>query len=132
MGGGYRKSRTHKAKKAFKRQFRTCSRAKDIDQIQEELDKKLFGITSYSTEQKQEDNSFSDDEQLPGGGNFYCQSCDKYFINQLTLDIHLRTKNHKKREKLLKETPYTHKEAEAAGGVGSNDYQRMKSIKMQS
>ena len=129
MGGGYRKSRTHKAKKAFKRKFRTCNREKDIDQIHEELEKKSLGIVPHKR-QNSEDN-FSDAEDLPGGGNFSCEPCSKYFIDQKTLDIHLKTKNHKKRCKLLQEIPYTHKEADAAGGIGTNDFQRKIAIKMQ-
>jgi bud site selection protein 20 len=128
MGGGYRRSRTHKAKKAFKRQFRTADRAKDLDQIQEELEKKAQGITTFANEVEE----YSDADELPGGGKYFCQGCDKYLINQATMDIHVKTKTHKKRVKLLAETPYTHKEAEAAGGVGSNDYQRRLTTKMQS
>jgi bud site selection protein 20 len=130
MGGGYRKTRTHKAKKAFKRQFRTGVRGKDLDQIQEELEKKTLGINPVPTVNDLEE--YSDADELPGGGKYFCEGCDKYFINQVTMDIHLKTKNHKKRVKLLGETPYTLKEAEAAGGVGSNDYQRRKATKMQS
>jgi hypothetical protein len=129
MGGGYRRSRTHKAKKAFKRKFRTCSREKDIDQIHEELEKKAFGIVPFKDLHPEEINS--DADELPGGGNFSCEPCNKYFIDQKTLDIHLKTKNHKKRYKLLQEVPYTHKEADAAGGIGTNDYQRKTAIKMQ-
>lgn len=124
MGGGYRRSRTHKAKKAFKRQFRTCSRTKDIDQIQEELEKKAQGLCPNPTVSVNDVEDYSDADELPGGGKYYCEGCDKHFINQSTLDIHLKTKTHKKRVKLLSERPYTHKEAEAAGGVGSNDFQR--------
>ena len=129
MGGGYRRSRTHKAKKAFKRKFRTCSREKDIDQIHEELEKKSFGIVPFKDLHPEEINS--DADELPGGGKFSCDPCNKYFIDEETLDIHLKTKNHKKRCKLLKEVPYTHKEADAAGGIGANDYQRKIAIKMQ-
>jgi bud site selection protein 20 len=129
MGGTYRKSRTHKAKKAFKRKFRTCCREKDIDQIQEELEKKSLGIIPFKAQLHEE--NYSDAEDLPGGGKFSCEPCDKFFIDQITLDIHLKTKNHKKRIKLLQETPYTHKEADAAGGVGTNDYHRKASVKMQ-
>lgn len=129
MGGGYRRKRTHKANKAFRRQFRTCSRAKDIDQIQEELERQAQGLKPSPLVTEVE--NYSDDEELPGGGKFFCQGCDKHFINQSTLDIHVKTKNHKKRMKLLKETPYTHKEAEAAGGVGSNDYHLRMTSQMQ-
>lgn len=58
------------------------------------------------------------DPDLPGDGQFYCIPCARYFIDQSTFTEHKKTKNHKKRMRLLKETPYTQAEAEAAAGMG--------------
>lgn len=40
-------------------------------------------------------------------------------MNEKTLNSHLKSKAHKKRQKLLDDTPYTQAEADAAGGLGS-------------
>lgn len=119
MGGGYRKSRTHKAKKAFGKQFRVRRRTKDLDQVHEELSKQkqllANGLPPITATE-------SDCEDLPGNGLYACTSCQRNFIDQRTLDIHVKTKQHVKRMKLLKDTPYTQREAEAAGGVGLSQF----------
>ena len=56
------------------------------------------------------------DEDKPGLGQFYCVQCAKYFVDQTSLDSHLRGKNHKKRLKVLQEKPFTQEEAEFAAG----------------
>ncbi|BFZ59135.1 hypothetical protein YB2330_000138 [Saitoella coloradoensis] len=58
------------------------------------------------------------DEELPGLGQFYCKPCAKYFETEHADVEHRRGKNHKKRVKLLKETPYSQAEAEAGVGLG--------------
>ncbi|RIA83993.1 hypothetical protein C1645_785154, partial [Glomus cerebriforme] len=45
----------------------------------------------------------------------------KYFVDSEALNRHQRGKNHKKRVKLLKETPYTQAEAEAAVGYSTEN-----------
>ena len=44
--------------------------------------------------------------------------CAKWFDTEHALTAHQRGKNHKRRVRLLKETPYSHREAEAARGLG--------------
>ena len=44
--------------------------------------------------------------------------CAKWFDTEHTLTAHQRGKNHKRRVRLLKETPYSQREAEAARGLG--------------
>lgn len=51
------------------------------------------------------------EESLPGLGQFFCIHCTRYFINQKAKDEHLKTKDHKKKIKTLKEKPYDLKEA---------------------
>lgn len=101
-----RKAGGRAKKKEFKRSRATKCRAKDLDQIQDELaagkDLKTPSL----------------DEDLPGLGQFACQACDRFFINAKTLTEHEKTKPHKKRLKLLKEKPYSQEEAEAAAGMG--------------
>ncbi|KAM0675050.1 hypothetical protein GVAV_001389 [Gurleya vavrai] len=56
-------------------------------------------------------------EDLPGCGMFPCFECDRFFIDEKTLDGHKKTKGHKRRIKELKETPYTVKESERCAGL---------------
>lgn len=46
-------------------------------------------------------------------------SISRYFIDEQTLEGHKRSKPHKRRVKEMKETPYSHAEAEAAAGLGN-------------
>mmetsp|Transcript_13222 Transcript_13222/g.31351 ORF Transcript_13222/g.31351 Transcript_13222/m.31351 type:complete len:118 (+) Transcript_13222:175-528(+) len=105
-----RRRRITAKKKQYKKAVRTRVRAKDVDQIQDEI-KKI-----------EEDHggvapALPVDDDLPGRGQFYCLSCARYFINDDVLQYHYRTKQHKKRLKAVMDKPYTHAEAEAGAGM---------------
>ena len=57
-------------------------------------------------------------EDLPGLGQYYCVECAKYFDTEVNRAAHLRGKNHKRRTRLLREKPYSQREAEEAAGLG--------------
>ena len=57
------------------------------------------------------------DETLPGLGQHYCLHCTRYFLTDLVMAEHFRTKEHKKRMRVLKEIPYSHEEADRAAGL---------------
>eukprot|EP00356_Strombidium_inclinatum_P006497 CAMPEP_0170492084 /NCGR_PEP_ID=MMETSP0208-20121228/11640_1 /TAXON_ID=197538 /ORGANISM="Strombidium inclinatum, Strain S3" /LENGTH=140 /DNA_ID=CAMNT_0010767775 /DNA_START=8 /DNA_END=428 /DNA_ORIENTATION=- len=57
------------------------------------------------------------DEHKPGMGQHYCVHCAKYFISDIAIETHFKTKEHKKRFKTCKEIPYTMEEAMRAGGL---------------
>mmetsp|Transcript_40831 Transcript_40831/g.55485 ORF Transcript_40831/g.55485 Transcript_40831/m.55485 type:complete len:91 (+) Transcript_40831:125-397(+) len=57
------------------------------------------------------------DEDKTGLGQHYCISCTRYFITDDSIRKHFKTKEHKKRVKVLKEEPYTIEESERAGGL---------------
>jgi len=59
------------------------------------------------------------DIDLPGEGQFYCIECARYFLSEDVQNDHKKTKAHKRRLKALKSTPYSQKEADAAGGIGN-------------
>ena len=61
-------------------------------------------------------------EDLPGGGLYYCIESGRHFANQKALDAHRKSKRFKKRLKKLKEKQYTQEEADAAGGVQREKY----------
>lgn len=109
MGKPQRSKRTHKNIKDFKKKCRTRKKTKDIDQIHDDM--KPNKIDSYLHQ--------IIDPDLPGEGQFYCVTCARYFINDKCFADHKKTKNHKKRLRLLKEVPYSHAEAEAAAGMGT-------------
>ncbi len=57
-------------------------------------------------------------EDKPGLGQHYCVTCARYFISDQASQVHYKTKEHKKRYKLIRtETPYSIEEAEKAGGL---------------
>ncbi|KAF9764591.1 Zinc finger C2H2 protein [Nosema granulosis] len=76
----------------------------------------LLGIDQI---QKNIENGYlpAEDEDLPGGGKFYCTECDRFFIVKNALESHKKTKLHKKRVKDLKEPCHTQKHAELAAGL---------------
>ena len=101
-----RKANTAKHKQYGKNR-RTRNKTKDLDQIVEDLQpEKLLKFKNPET-----------DENLPGLGQFYCVFCARYFVNQKSLDDHYKTKEHKKRVKVVKtEKPYTIEESKMHAG----------------
>lgn len=63
------------------------------------------------------ENNIIDSSEYPSMGQFRCIPCDRYFVDQFTMDEHKKSKVHKRRIKLLKEDPYTQLEAERAAGM---------------
>merc|ERR1719468_985873 len=66
------------------------------------------------------------DQDLPGEGQYYCLYCVRHFMDEKILIAHQKTKNHKKRMRLLKEKPYSQAEAELAAGMGSYNAKEIK------
>jgi len=78
-------------------------RSKDHDQKHDDLQNK----------KKFENMPF--DEDLPGEGQHYCISCARYFMDKQTLEVHFKSKIHKRRLKAALEEPWTQKDADMAG-----------------
>lgn len=108
MAGGYRRSRTHKGRKAFSKACRTRRRVKDLDQIHKDL--------------SEDGKPLVFNEDLPGGGLYPCIECSRHFQNEHDLAKHKHNKQHKKRLRLLLERPYTQAEADAAGGLATQSF----------
>ncbi|DAZ98005.1 TPA: hypothetical protein N0F65_005163 [Lagenidium giganteum] len=114
MGGPkQRKKGAHCKKKYYKRSHATKCRARDIDQIQDDLK------VEVATGKKME---FEKDEDLPGLGQYYCTPCARHFIDAKTRDVHLATKVHKRRMKDVAQKQYTHAEAAMAAGKTIEKY----------
>ncbi|KAI5817493.1 hypothetical protein BZA77DRAFT_34666 [Pyronema omphalodes] len=62
------------------------------------------------------------DEDRPANGIYHCVECAKFFEQEHNLREHKRGKNHKRRLRMLKEEPYSQKEADAAVGIGGNAF----------
>ncbi|KAI5842590.1 hypothetical protein DFP73DRAFT_106002 [Morchella snyderi] len=62
------------------------------------------------------------DEDKPGLGQFHCVECAKYFESEWNMAQHTRGKNHKRRVRMLREEPYSQKEADAAAGLGTSSF----------
>lgn len=101
------KGRRNKIKK-YKRKTWLCHRAKDTDQIQDEIEK------AKETGQPIE---FQYDDELPGGGQFYCIETGKHFTDAKALADHKKSRYYKKRAKELKDEKYTQETSEWAAGM---------------
>mmetsp|Transcript_16719 Transcript_16719/g.33342 ORF Transcript_16719/g.33342 Transcript_16719/m.33342 type:complete len:125 (-) Transcript_16719:58-432(-) len=88
--------------KKYKRACLTKHRAKDIDQIQDEVAKaKSEGDTNCTRLSQVEF-----DEDLPGGGQYFCWQTNRHFADQKAFDDHKRTREYKRRVKQIKEEKY--------------------------
>jgi bud site selection protein 20 len=106
--GRTRNARTRTTKnKSYKKQHATKSRKRDIDQIQDDLKKEV-------DDGKKTD--FEIDDDLPGLGQHYCTECAKHFSDERTLQVHKKTKDHKRRLKDTAQKQYTQDEADSAAG----------------
>jgi bud site selection protein 20 len=99
-----RKGATSKVKK-YKRKTWLCHRAKDTDQIQEEIENGAM------------DQKIPYNDELPGGGQYYCVETGMHFIDAKALADHKKSRYYKRRCKELKEEKYTQESAEFAAGM---------------
>ncbi|CAG9541134.1 unnamed protein product [Cercopithifilaria johnstoni] len=84
-------------------------KGKDMDQIIEEM---------RSEKQRCSTTKHVDlNLDLPGDGQFYCNECARYFINDKSLSSHKSSKVHRQRLKRLREPAYTQREAEESVGL---------------
>jgi bud site selection protein 20 len=112
--GGYaRKKGAYRKIKKLKRKCDLNHRAKDRDQIQEEIAKAVEKGEPPLDQQMAA--KFND--ELPGGGQFYCVETAKHFISPKALADHKKSRYYKKRVKELKEEKYTQESAEWAAGI---------------
>lgn len=111
MGGtvsNRRKGARCKIKK-YKRKVWLCHRPKDTDQIQTEIEKSIeTGIPA---------NKFEYDDELPGGGQFFCVETGKHFADAKSLADHKKSRYYKRRCKELKDEKYSQDVAEMAAGM---------------
>ena len=105
---GRKKGARSKIKK-YKRAKWLNRRAKDTDQIQDEIEKaEITGVPA---------DKFDYDDELPGGGQFFCVETGKHFADAKALADHKKSRYYKRRCKELKEEKYTQEEAERAAGM---------------
>jgi len=107
--GGYSRKKGARSKiKKYKRKVWLCNRDKDIDQIQDEIEK---------ADETGKPIAFEYDDDLPGGGQFYCHETGKHFESAKALADHKKSRFYKRRIRDLKEKKYTQEEAEWAAGM---------------
>ncbi|GAV04450.1 hypothetical protein RvY_14724 [Ramazzottius varieornatus] len=113
MGQPTRRKHFHRgnARETKANKGRAATRTKALDQIYEEL--KLQSTNTFK-------KPLPINVELPGEGQHYCVECARYFVDGTTLKAHQTSKVHKQRARELKKNvPFSQKEAEAAGGMGS-------------
>jgi bud site selection protein 20 len=113
MGTGQqaKKKGARSKNKQYKRKVWLCNRDKDIDQIQDEFEKQAESGIPVA-----EQIVPAYDDELPGGGQFYCPETARHFISAKALEDHKRTKFYKRRVKELQEEKYTQGTADWAAG----------------
>lgn len=111
-GRGAKKDGAQAKKKKFKRKVWLCHRDKDIDQIQEELER-----TKNNDGASSQPSGADYDDDLPGGGQFYCAETGKHFISARALADHKKSRFYKRRIKDLKDDKYSQATAEWAAGM---------------
>jgi hypothetical protein len=94
--------------KKYKKKTWLCHRAKDTDQIQDEIEK---------AEETGKAIEFDFDDELPGGGQFFCVETGNHFTDAKALSDHKRSRYYKRRCKDLKEEKYSQDKAEWAAGM---------------
>mmetsp|Transcript_8167 Transcript_8167/g.10667 ORF Transcript_8167/g.10667 Transcript_8167/m.10667 type:complete len:118 (+) Transcript_8167:133-486(+) len=105
MGQCQAKKRGIRSKrKEYKRKIWLCRREKDTDQIQDMVEKDSNPVIPYN-------------DELPGGGQFYCAETDCHFTDAKPLADHKKTKMYKKRVKQLKEEKYTQHKSDWGAGM---------------
>jgi len=113
-GRGAKKDGAQSKKKKYKRKVWLCNRDKDIDQIQDELERtknnNIDGVTAQPSGTEY-------DDELPGGGQFYCAETGKHFISARALADHKKSRFYKRRIKDLKDDKYSQGTAEWAAGM---------------
>ena len=113
MGTGQqaKKKGARSKNKQYKRKLWLDRRDKDIDQIQDEFERaKETGVPV----EKRLIPDYDDD--LPGGGHYFCPETDCHFIDAKALADHKKTKFYKRRCRELKKEKYTQGTAEWAAG----------------
>lgn len=98
--------------------YKTKNRSKDLDEVNADM--------QPGQAEKLLNQEF--DPDLPGGGQNYCVVCAKHFIDRKTLNLHRRSKPHKRRLKVLEEDPFSPEEASAAAGKGQYEPPRKRQI----
>jgi bud site selection protein 20 len=102
MGKPQRRRGNTSRNKHLHKKHKTKRYTRDIDQVFE--DQKPENITKFT--------ELSEDEELPGMGQYYCVTCAKHFCDDKGLIAHKVTKFHKRMVKELKVEPHNHKSAE--------------------
>ena len=118
-----RRARADAKKKGYKRSRSTKRRARDIDQIQDDLRAQVENPGKVAAESRALQSSTQPlNDDLPGRGQFYCVETARHFESAHALAAHKKTKAYKKRLKRLAEKQFTQEEADAAGGVQTEKY----------
>ena len=93
--------------KKYKKKTWLCRRAKDTDQIQDEIEK---------SKETGKPIQFQYDDELPGGGQFYCVETGKHFTDATALADHKKSRYYKRRCKEVKEEKYNQSVSDWASG----------------
>lgn len=120
-GVGRRGTHSHKSKKTHKLGLRSTFLERHIDQVWEDV-RQAEPIKTDSVGPLGTTDKGILDEDVPAFGKNYCPTCSRYFVSEHALGTHNKSKDHKRRIKMLKgDRPHNKSDAEKAGNVGAPD-----------
>lgn len=112
-----------KTRKWHKQLLRGKFEERHVDQVWEDIRKPPQLVHNGKTGPQGTTAKSELDADLPGHGQHYCIPCGRYFQTAAALVDHEGTKPHKRRVKMLLNTPKPHAQvdAEVAAGMGRPD-----------
>lgn len=120
-GVGRRGTHSHKSRKTHKLGLRSTFLERHIDQVWEDVRQAEPIKTDHIGPIGTTDRGVLD-EDVPAFGRNYCPTCSRYFVTEHALSAHNKTKDHKRRIKVLKGArPHNQSDAEKAGNMGAPD-----------
>merc|ERR1712038_234589 len=102
--------------------LKTKHRTKDLDEIQNDM---KDGNADRLLNQEI-------DHDVAGSAQYYCLHCARYFVSDIAMKDHFKTKGHKRRLKALETDAYTQEEADRAAGMGSYVAPKKRKVETQS
>jgi len=122
MGRTHQKKGAHCKVKKYKKSRDTKRRKRDVDQIFDDVER-------IAREGEPPKPAF--DEDLPGGGQFYCVETGQHFTDQNALDAHRKSRAYRRRVKeLRKDTKYSQDEADFAAGMTKERLPKLSEARM--
>lgn len=110
------KNKSKSARRFFRRTVMDLkNRTRDLDRIQDDLTALAAGAPAASLDYVGGVLA----PEIVAGGAHHCAHCARFFVDARSLDLHSKTKDHKRQVKRCAEEQYTQAEADAGAGASA-------------